>query len=177
MPDVSTMQQALNLSTPSDRAYNGAMTSTSHPLNGTFTPRFGIQTTLSRSQSQGVQFLNSGVSSLFDCPATTPSYYQTSFLELYPTKAISSRQPLKTPVMHPNLVCTLKSILSPKIEFDSQAFTSSGDSRCTHSGSSPTPDMTEVQGFQERINSPTVENSSSKAGSSESTPWPNQQVN
>ncbi|KAG0565997.1 hypothetical protein KC19_7G030100 [Ceratodon purpureus] len=188
MPDVSMVQQALNHSTPSDR-YKGAsstflpplddvaMSASSQVLNGTFTPRFGIQTTFSRSQPQVVQFPSSGTSSIFDCP-TTAYYDRSPRLHLYPTKVNSPcRQPIKTPVMHPNLVCTLKSILSPKIEFDTQTFTSSGDSRCTHSENSPVPEIGEVQGsFEERINALAADNSSSKTASPESSSWPNMEV-
>ena len=186
MPDVSMVRQPLNRSTSSDTPHNTlclppldgvGMTITSQTtLNGTCTPHSGIQTTLSRSQSQVVQFLNStAADSVFDCLAT-PSYNPTPVPDPYQSKDNTPRQPIKTPVMHPNLVCTLKSILSPKPEFDTEAFTSSGDSRCTPQGCSPILEMAEVQGFEDRINSLAVDHPSSKAGSPESTSRSNKQV-
>nr|XP_024384176.1 protein TRANSPARENT TESTA 1-like isoform X1 [Physcomitrium patens]XP_024384177.1 protein TRANSPARENT TESTA 1-like isoform X1 [Physcomitrium patens]XP_024384179.1 protein TRANSPARENT TESTA 1-like isoform X1 [Physcomitrium patens]XP_024384180.1 protein TRANSPARENT TESTA 1-like isoform X1 [Physcomitrium patens] len=151
MPDVSMVQQGLNYpATPEWPLYektsflplldNVAMTSQS--LAGTSTPPFGI-TRLSRSQSQVLQFLDSGT--VFD-PPSTPSHERAPLLDLHPTK-LNSPSPINTPVMHPNLVCTLKSILSPKLEFNGQ--TTSGDCGFTqYSGYSQVIEMAELQGSE-----------------------------
>lgn len=120
-----------------------------------------IPSTLTKSQSQVLQFLNGG--SIFDYP----SYESSPPVSLYPPKLISPCAQIQPPVMHPNLVCTLKSILSPRTEFDCSQSSTSGDSRCTESGISQISNVAEVQGSEQR-----ADYSGTKASSPESTSWP-----
>jgi hypothetical protein len=99
---------------------------TSKALNSTSRQSFGIVTTSSRAQV--VQFLNSH--SVSDSPST-PSYETSPLLNVLPSKVSDpGRRIIKTPVMHPNLVYTLKSILSPKISSELDNANTSRDSRC-----------------------------------------------
>ncbi|KAG0603073.1 hypothetical protein M758_10G064300 [Ceratodon purpureus] len=82
---------------------------TSQALNDTSNQSLGIVASLSRSQV--IQFL--GSDSVSGCPSTPP--YKRSPLNLPTTSVSSPRHIINTvPVMHPNLVYTLKSILSLK---------------------------------------------------------------
>ena len=78
---------------------------TSKALNSTSRQSFGIVATLSRAQV--VQFLNSH--SVSDSPSTS-SYETSPLFNVLPSKVSDpGRRIIKTPVMHPNLVYTLKS--------------------------------------------------------------------